>query len=194
MDPLSLALRFWKPIAGALLVLAVVLAIGAAKHSYDSARRDEGRAEVQAKFDAYVAAARERATALALAWDEQRQAADAAERELDDERTKRRAATVAEVAALPPDVARAPVPAVALGVLDDAIAASNAAAAAGSAGQPDEAPAAAPADSPVSPGGDGQLGPLIGWAATVIDLYDQCRAQVSGWARFYAGLRGAGGE
>lgn len=193
MDPVALLFRFWKPLAGALLALAVVLAVLSAKHSYDDGRRDEGRAEIQAKFDAYVTAARERATALALAWDQQRQAADAAERELDDARSQRRAAAVAQVAALPPDVARAPVPAAAFGVLDAAVAASNAAAVAGPAGQSD-APGAAPAAGPANDGRDGQVGALIGWAAAVVDLYDQCRAQVNGWVRFYDGLRAAGGE
>lgn len=183
-----LLLRFWKPLAGVVLLLAVVLAVLSWKHGYDEARRGEGRAEVQAQFDAYVQAARERSTALALAWDQQRQAAEQAGKDLADERTARAADNAAHLAALPDAVARAPVPAAALDVLDRAVAASNAAAPAGPAVEPDRA---APAASGGAADVDGQLGPLIGWAASVIDLYDQCRARVAGWAAFYAGLQAA---
>ena len=57
---LSLLFRFWKPLALGLALLALWLSIGALKHRYDEGKRDEGRAEVQAKFDEYVTAARER--------------------------------------------------------------------------------------------------------------------------------------
>ena len=56
---------FWKPIAAFLAVLAVVIFVGAEKHGYDERRRDEGRAEIQQKWDTAIAAqaAREKAAA-----------------------------------------------------------------------------------------------------------------------------------
>jgi hypothetical protein len=74
---IELAIKFWKPIAAIVGVLILLASFFALKHSYDEGRRDEGRAEVQAKFDAYVNESRERSSALALQWDQQRQAAEA---------------------------------------------------------------------------------------------------------------------
>jgi len=53
-------LMFWKPIAGVLLVIALVAAVGLTKHRYDEGRRDEGRVEVQAKWDAAIVVQKER--------------------------------------------------------------------------------------------------------------------------------------
>ena len=55
------ALEVYAVIALALFALGL-------KHGYDERRRDEGRAEVQAKFDAYKDMATKRATDLALLW------------------------------------------------------------------------------------------------------------------------------
>jgi hypothetical protein len=48
---IGLLLSFWKPIAGILAILALMGFVAYEKHHYDEARRDEGRAEVQAKWD-----------------------------------------------------------------------------------------------------------------------------------------------
>lgn len=63
---LGLLLEFWKPIAALVAIIVLTAAISVAKHRYDEARRDEGRAEVQAKFNDYKAAQdRERAAIIA---------------------------------------------------------------------------------------------------------------------------------
>jgi hypothetical protein len=49
-------------------LLAIALFLHGMKHAYDERRRDEGRVEIQAKFDAYKNAATKRATYLALLW------------------------------------------------------------------------------------------------------------------------------
>lgn len=59
-------LAFWKPIVCVLALVALMATIAITKHHYDEARRDEGRAEVQAKWDADKAARIKRTTELTL--------------------------------------------------------------------------------------------------------------------------------
>jgi hypothetical protein len=75
-------LTFWKPIAAILAMLAIVSFFAIAKHSYDERRRDEGRQEVQSRWDAAVAAQRVRELKAAQEADDFQRRADA-KRELD---------------------------------------------------------------------------------------------------------------
>ena len=187
---LDLALKFWKPIAGIVIVLAIVLALGAMKRSYDDGKRAEGAKPVQEMHDAYVKAARERTTAITLAWDVKRVEAEQAGKVADDERAKRMAESKVRLAALPPAVAAVVVPAAALSVLDNAIDAGSAAPAPGPAG---EAPAAAPAVAETAAQPDGTVGLLIEWGALAVAKYDECRDLLTGWQTFYRGLQTAQG-
>lgn len=119
-------LMFWKPIAIAIAIATLVAACLWAKHSYDEARRDEGRAEVQATFDAYKAAQNKQRAEIILDYtakldkahdDAQREAA-ASERRMEilDGATRNVVNTPAGVR-LPADV---------VGVLDASSAAANA--------------------------------------------------------------------
>ena len=185
-------LTFWKPIAGLVALLALGLAIMAVKHSYDDGKREEGAAPVRAEFDAYRKAATERTTAITLAWDQKRIAAETAQKGLDDERANRLADASKRAQALPAAVAAVVVPAAALSVLDDAIRASDQPAATGSAGGIVEArPAPAAAAPDPARNGDGNVGLLVQWGVLVSAMYDACRDQVTGWQRFYADLRAA---
>lgn len=181
-------LTWWRPIAAAVALVALYLAVVGLKHSYDEGKRDEGRAEVQAKFDAYVTAAMERTSAITLAWDAKRIEAETAGKVADDERAKRFAESKMRAQALPAAVAAVVVPAAALGVLDDAIRASDRAETPGSAGAPVENPAAA---TPAATEPDGTVGLLTAWGLEVVALYDACRDQVTGWQTFYRGLQAA---
>lgn len=183
---LDLALRFWKPLAGIVIVLAIVLALGAMKRSYDDGKRAEGAKPVQAAFDAYVKAAQERTTAITLAWDAKRIEAEQAGKVADDERAKRMAESQKRLAALPPAVAAVIVPGRALSLLDDAIRASDSPTPAGPAAVPVESPAATPVAAPEQ---DGTVGLLTAWGLDVVRLYDACREQVTGWQAFYKGLQ-----
>ena len=44
---LDLALKFWKPLAGIVLCIAIALALGSMKRSYDDGKREEGAAPVE---------------------------------------------------------------------------------------------------------------------------------------------------
>lgn len=188
MFAVDLALRFWKPIAIGLAVLAIVLAAGALKRGYDDGKRAEGAAPVQEMHDAYVKAARERTTAITLAWDQKRIEAEAAGKAADDERARRIAESKKRAAALPAAVAAVVVPAAALELLDDAIRTSDRAETPGSAGAPVENP---PAVTPAAAEPDGTVGLLTAWGLEVVALYDACRDQVTGWQGFYRGLQAA---
>lgn len=63
---LSLLLEFWKPIAIVLLVGLLVAGILWMKSSYDEGKREEGRSEVQVKWDADKAARIKRTTEITL--------------------------------------------------------------------------------------------------------------------------------
>lgn len=185
---LDLALKFWKPIAGIVLCIAIILALGAMKRSYDDGKREEGAAPVRAEFAAYVETARKRTTAITLAWDQKRIEAETAGKVADNERAKRMAESKVRLAALPPAVAAVVVPGRALSLLDDAIRASDPTLAAGPAAAPVESPAAAPVAAPER---DGTVGLLTAWGLDVVRLYDACREQVIGWNAFYRGLQAA---
>lgn len=185
---LDLALKFWKPLAGIVLCVAIALALGAMKRSYDDGKREEGAAPIRAEFAAYKDAAMARTTAITLAWDQKRIEAETAGKVADDERAKRMAESQKRLAALPAAVAAVVVPGRALSLLDDAIRASNPAPAAGPAAAPVESPAAAPVAAPEQ---DGTVGLLTAWGLDVVRLYDACREQVIGWQAFYRGLQAA---
>ena len=204
---LDLALKFWKPLAGVVLCIAIALALGAMKRSYDDGKREEGAAPIRAEFKAYKDAAMARTTAITLAWDQKRIEAEQAGKVADDERARRIAESKVRLAALPAAVAAAPVDARAVSLLNDAIAGQQPAPA-GPAAEPE------PATAAVAQGADQQreqmhplgdrpgdglhdngttVGLLTGWALEAIRLYDQCREQVIGWQAFYRGLQAAQG-
>ena len=138
---LDLALKFWKPLAGIVLCIAIALALGAMKRSYDDGKREEGAAPIRAEFKAYKDAAMARTTAITLAWDAKRIEAEQAGKVADDERAKRMAESKVRLAALPAAVAAAPVDARAVSLLNDAIAGQQPAPA-GPAAEPEPAAAA----------------------------------------------------
>lgn len=188
---LALLAKIWKPLAIVAAVAILWFGLLAVKHSYDDARRAEGAAPALKQLTALqdqVKAAQDRASALALQWDTERQKAEAAAKGMDDERSKRLAEAQIRVKALPAVVAAVVVPAAALGVLDDAIRASEPVPAPGPAREPEQA---RPVAATAAPDADGTLGPLIQWGAQVVTLYDACRDQVHGWQAFYRGLQAA---
>lgn len=181
-------LTWWRPIAAAVALVALYLAVVGLKHSYDEGKRDEGRAEVQAKFDAYVTAAMERTSAITLAWDAKRIEAETAGKVADDERAKRFAESKMRAQALPAAVAAVVVPAPAVGVLQRAI--DDSAAATGPARESEPAHPIA-AEHPDDTGAASTVGLLTAWGLEVVRLYDACRDQVTGWQAFYQGLQAA---
>ena len=204
---LAVLAKIWKPLAIVGAVLILWFGLLAIKHSYDDGKRAEGALPVQEMHDAYVKAARERTTAITLAWDAKRIEAETAGKVADDERARRIAESKVRLAALPAAVAAAPVDARAVSLLNDAIAGQQPAPA-GPAAEPEPAAAAVaqgadqqreqmhpPGDRP----GDGlhdngtTVGLLTGWALEAIRLYDQCREQVIGWQAFDRGLQAAQG-
>ena len=185
---LDLALKFWKPLALFVAAMAIALALGAMKRSYDDGKRAEGAKPVQAAFDAYVETARKRTTEITLAWDAKRIEAETAGKVADDERAKRFAESKKRAQALPAAVAAVVVPAAALGVLDAAIDAGSAAPTPGPAVAP---PAATPAVAETAAQPDGTVGLLIEWGAMAVAEYDRCRDLLTGWQTFYRGLQAA---
>lgn len=189
---LDLALRFWKPLAGIVIVLAIVLALGAMKRSYDDGKRAEGAKPVQAAFDAYVKAAQERTTAITLAWDAKRIEAEQAGKVADDERAKRMAESQKRLAALPPAVAAVVVPGGVRMLLNDAI--DSAAAPPAVASAPIEA-APAVAESPASDrAADTTIGQLAEWGAEVINVCAVYRDRALALVQFYESLRESQGQ
>ena len=158
------------------------------KHTYDDGKRAEGAKPVQERFDVYVKAARERTSAITLAWDQKRIEAEQAGKVADEERAKLFAESKMRAQALPAAVAAVVVPAAALGVLDAAIDAGSAAPTPGPAGAP---PAATPAAAETAAQPDGTVGLLIEWGAMAVAKYDECRDLVTGWQAFYRGLQAA---
>lgn len=122
------------------------------------------------------------AAGIATRYGEQVAATQRAEAQRDEARNAQFAPIIARARALPPDDARARVPASVVGVLDAAARAANAAGTAG--GAPQAAPpAAAAADS------SGEL--IAGWFAIVAQIHAECRDRVRAWEDFYSGLRAA---
>jgi len=173
---------FWKPVLIGILVLAFVGMVAWWKHKYDEERRDEGRAEVQAEWDADKAERVKLTTAMTLLWDNKRQDAEKIGEERDRLRMERTESVARQVASLPPAVAHLVIPADAVRVLS---AGADSANAAGTPSQPEKAIA------PRTASADSNVGLLTGWAVTVLDILAECRDRVSEWEVFYASLRAA---
>jgi hypothetical protein len=181
MPALLLSPLLWKVIAA----LAIAAALAYAWHTFVEKYREQGRVEVRAEWEAdalrRVQALQETEAKLAAKSIE----AGRAIGERDNERRKRAAEAQKHAQALAPAVAAVVVPAAAVGVLRDALAASDPAPATRSPGAAQGSAAAAAA------GADSTVGLLTGWGVEVINLYDACRSQVTGWINFYASLQAA---
>ncbi len=182
---MTFLLAFWKPIAAVAAVIVLAIAVMAWKHSYDGARREEGRAEVQEKWDMAKAAALKASNEQEQRWIGEVAAREKAEQERDNERAKRTEVAADAAKRLPDRVARVVVPRESVRVLNDAIARSDTAPPAGPAAKPSEKAAAAPE------GADSTVGLLTQWGVSCISAYDEARSMVDGWQAFYASLRAA---
>jgi len=162
---MTFLLAFWKPIAAILAVLAVVATVGIMKHRYDERRRDEGRTEIQVKWDAAKVAQHAREVVAAKEADEFQTRAYA-KRDADfNALARRNAVLAARLAAIPvgPDLAAS---------LRDTIRTSNGE----SPGEP--AKGAAPVAAATS-----ELD-VAEWGAKVGEQYRACREQVIGWIKW----------
>lgn len=162
-------------------ILAAVLILLGMKHGYDESRRDEGRAEVQAKWDTDKAARLKAYTDMTTQWVTAQQDAEKNAAALAAERQGRINDAKLRALALPPADAGLRFPASARGVLNDAV--RDSAATAG--------PAAEPAKPPADAAADTRVDIVTQWAVDVVGYYNACRDQVIGWQRFYAALRAA---
>jgi len=98
-------LMFWKPIAAALAIFALLAFVAVEKHLYDERRRDEGRQEVQTRWDAAMAAQRLReAKAAQEADDFQRRADEKARKDFAVALAQRTAEVEARLAARPASI------------------------------------------------------------------------------------------
>lgn len=131
-----------------------------------------------------IAEAQKRASAMVALWDTERQARerDAVQRE--GERNARFGPVENAARSLPAAVARTVFPAPAARVLDDAIAAGNAAIA-----RPADEPAKSPGPASPNPAGAVDVAGVTTWGVAVAALYAACADQVRGWQDFYSGLR-----
>lgn len=131
-----------------------------------------GAERVQGRFDAYVAAQKAEAAKTEGAW--RATAADAEARAASAEASRKEAFAQLRrtIHAWPTDVAAVPVPAVAVGLLDEA---RHAADPAGPAPGAHEAPA--------------QLAAVAAWMTEVLAIHAECRDMVEGWQEFYQRLR-----
>jgi len=155
-------LMFWKPIAGVLLVVALVAAVGLTKHRYDEHRRDEGRAEVQTKWDAANAAQKIREVKAAKEADEFQLRVEA-KREAEFKRL-----LVARTAEIQSRLSAVSVDSALASELRNAVRAAN------------EQGAGKPAQDPT---------PVTGlavaeWFDQVAKQYRACREQVVGWVKW----------
>ena len=172
-------------LAKTLAALSFVAGLVWGWHHFTERYREEGRMEVRAEWDLDKVARRKLVTEITLAWNDQRIAAEAAEKERDEERAKRIATATIRAKTLAPEVAGVVVPGAALRVLDVAIADSPAFA--GTADHAYKTPPAATAAT--ADDSDGTVGALTEWGVRVIGLYDACRDMVTAWQAFYAGLQ-----
>ena len=187
---IDLALRFWKPLAIGLAVLAIVLAVGALKRSYDDGKRAEGAKPVQEMHDAYVKRAQDRATELALLWDQKRQQADQFAQERDHAIAEKLAAAKRAAATLPPAIAAAVVPADVVRLLNDPGPAADPADVARPAEPTPRADAAVP--GPADPAGEeSNFGLMVETWRTARVLYEACVERVDQITAFYDSLRAA---
>jgi len=182
---ITLLAAFWKPIAIGIAIIALVAAVGFAKHRYDEGKRMEGRAEVQALWDADRARNIKEGQAQEARWKTESEARQKAEQELSDERSKRAAVAAVAARSLPDRVARVVVPRESVRVLNDAIDAGNPGKTTGPAAKPDKAAPAA------AEGADSTVGLLTQWGVGCIAAYDDARAMVTGWQDFYHALQAA---
>lgn len=133
-----------------------------------------------------IKAAQERATAMTMLWDGERQKREADAKQHEADRAARFAAVDAAANRLSPTVGRVRFAADAVGVFDAAINAGNAGIArpAGDPAKETAAASAAAADRDRVTVAD-----VTGWAVAVIKLYAECADTVTGWQSFYEGLR-----
>ncbi len=142
--------------------------------------------------EASINAAQDRATAMALLWDKERQGRESDARQRETDRTARFAPILAASRSLPADVARVRFPDAAARVLDDAINASNARLA-GPASEPAKEAATAPAapTSTVDAANQVDVASVTQWGVTCASMYAASVDQILGWQDFYQGLRQA---
>jgi hypothetical protein len=165
-------LMFWKPIAAIVAVLALVATVAILKHSYDEHRRDEGRSEVQVKWDAANAAQKQREILAAKEADEYANRLEA-KRKLDFDRLAKRTAQLeARLAAqsVAPDIT---------GSVRDTIRAANAT----GTGEPAKAgPSATGTAGAAGAAVDGLT--FVKWFDQVGEQYRACRERVEGWVKW----------
>jgi hypothetical protein len=171
---------FWKPLALIIIIATLATAVGVAKHNYDERRRDEGRAEVQAKWDADKKVRIERTTAIVNLWDKERQRADASELDHDRMRTALFGSVEDLRRNIPPVDRDRSFPASGVRVLNSAVVAANTDTPS-TPGQPVKNSAPAQADSTV--------GAVVEWGVGCATQYAACRDQVGGLIDFYNNLR-----
>lgn len=108
---LAFVLKYWKWIALAVAVLVLWGVVTVAKRTYDEGKREEGRAEIQIRWDEDKARRIKATTDQVLLWDKERQKHEKAIRERDEQHELRIKEARALVAKLPLSVARTAVPA-----------------------------------------------------------------------------------
>lgn len=172
----------------AIAAVAVLAVIGTAawriNHWCNAACKAEGvRADAA---ESTIKTAQERATAMTMLWDAERQKREADANARQADRAARFVAVDSAVVRLPAATGRIPFPSNAVRVFDAAIDAGNAGVAR-SAGEPAKetaAASAAPAD-----GERVTVGDVTNWAVAVAKVYAECADMVTGWQSFYEGLR-----
>ena len=170
-------------VLGVASMVAVALMLLGFKHSYDERRRDEGRAEIQAKWDADKAARLRAYTAMTTQWVTAQLDAESLAKQLASERQGRIEDAKKRAHNLPPADAALRFPASARSVLNDAVGPVEPAETPRPAGGAASGAAAAAEDSSV------EL--VTQWAVDVVGFYNACRDEVIGWQKFYAALRAA---
>ena len=168
-------LMFCKPIAGVLLLAALVAAFVLLKHGYDNEKREEGAAPVRAEFAAYRAKEAAIVAGLATQWDAKRQEAETNANAAEVERTKSFSLLQERARVLATGGGDAGGH---LRLYDDARAAAE------TAGTPAKSPEAAPAPSSST---EEYIVSLYEWASV-------CKARVDEWASFYQSLRSSNGN
>lgn len=159
-------------------VIALALFAAGLKHGYDDRRRDEGRAEIQSKWDADKAERLRAYTAMTTKWITAQTDAEKAIKERDDARAHKFDQAKTRAAELPEHLAAMPVPFESVVVLNDAIRQSSVA-----------GPAGKSEDAAAGPAADSTVGAFTQWGTGVIDMYDACRERVRNWESFYDTLR-----
>jgi hypothetical protein len=181
-----------------LVRLAIYLGIAAfaygtfqyQKHKYDESRRAEGRAEVQAKWDADKAERLRAFSKLMSDYVGAQQDAERLQKEKDDARKIRENAARQRADAIPRAVRDMRIPLVA-GVLNDVHPDAGSSPSAPSAGG--SAVGSATGTAGTSTTGDTSVGLWADWSVTMRDvLYAQCVDTLTGLQKFYNNLRSKG--